>query len=84
MKSTLHRNQATTVCGLMVKHLQQQQLLWQLLGNIFRQLTQLEYIGKNREGWQTFITEEPVAPRPIIAPLPEPSTPGGGLRWSPL
>ncbi|RZK55668.1 MAG: hypothetical protein EOO59_10400, partial [Hymenobacter sp.] len=46
------------------EHLQQQQQLWQLLGLIFRQLSQLEYIGKNREGWQTFINENPVANRP--------------------
>jgi hypothetical protein len=65
------------------EHLQQQQHLWQLLGLIFRQLSQLEYIGKNREGWQTFINENPVAHNPIIAPLPEPRT-GGGLRWNPF
>ena len=66
------------------EHLQQQQQLWQLLGLIFRQLSQLEYIGKNREGWQSFINENPVADRPIITLIPEPSTPGGGLRWSPI
>ena len=66
------------------EHLQQQQQLWQLLGLIFRQLSQLEYIGKNREGWQTFINENPVANRPIIATVPEPATRGGGLRWNPF
>jgi hypothetical protein len=66
------------------EHLQQQQQLWQLLGLIFRQLSQLEYIGKNREGWQTFINENPVAHRPIIATVPEPTTSGGGLRWNPF
>jgi hypothetical protein len=67
------------------EHLQQQQQLWQLLGVIFRQLSQLEYIGKNREGWQTFINENPVFHRgPIITPVPESPTTGGGLRWSPI
>lgn len=66
------------------EHLQQQQQLWQMLGVIFRQLSQLEYIGKNREGWQSFINENPVAPRTVFAPVPEPTTPGGGLRWSPI
>jgi len=66
------------------EHLQQQQQLWQLLGRIFRQLSQLEYIGKNREGWQSFINENPVADRPTITLVPEPTTPGGGLRWSPI
>jgi len=67
------------------EHLQQQQQLWQLLGLVFRQLSQLEYIGKNREGWQTFINENPVFHRgPIITPVPEPPTTGGGLRWSPI
>jgi hypothetical protein len=66
------------------EHLQQQRHLWQMLGLIFRQLSQLEYIGKNREGWQSFINENPVADRPIITLVPEPTTPGGGLRWSPI
>ena len=44
------------------EHLEQQLVLWQLVANIFRQLTQLEYIGKNKEGWKTFINENPVAP----------------------
>jgi hypothetical protein len=66
------------------EHLQQQQQLWQLLGAIFRQLSQLEYIGKNREGWQTFINENPVANHPVIAPVPEPRANGGGLRWNPF
>lgn len=66
------------------EHLTQQQQLWQLLGLIFRQLSQLEYIGKNREGWQTFINENPVAHRPIIATVPEATTTGGGLRWNPF
>jgi hypothetical protein len=65
------------------EHLQQQQRLWQLLGNVFRQLSQLEYIGKNREGWQSFINENPVAPHPVIAIVPE-SRPGAGLRWNPF
>ena len=44
------------------EHLAQQYGLWQLVATIFRQLTQLEYIGKNKEGWQSFINENPVAP----------------------
>ena len=66
------------------EHLQQQQQLWQLLALIFRQLSQLEYIGKNREGWQTFINENPVADRPTITTLPEPQAAGGNLRWNPF
>lgn len=66
------------------EHLQQQQQLWQLLGLIFRQLSQLEYIGKNREGWQSFINENPVARHTVLTPVPEVTTPGGGLRWSPI
>jgi hypothetical protein len=54
-----------------------------LLGNVFRQLSQLEYIGKNREGWQSFINENPVSPHPVIAIVPE-SRPGTGLRWNPF
>ena len=69
-------------------HLRQQQQLWQLLGTIFRQLSQLEYIGKNKEGWQTFINENPVAPQASTGPAaPAPETeaqPGGGLRWKPF
>ncbi|HET9505132.1 MAG TPA: hypothetical protein VFO93_16430 [Hymenobacter sp.] len=65
------------------EHLQQQQQLWQLLGLIFRQLSQLEYIGKNREGWQTFINESPVASHPISTPQPETRS-SGGLRWNPF
>ncbi len=65
------------------EHLQQQQQLWQLLGLIFRQLSQLEYIGKNREGWQTFINESPVASHPISTPQPETRN-SGGLRWNPF
>lgn len=58
------------------EHLEQQLALWQLVANVFRQLTQLEYIGKNKEGWKTFINENPVAP----AAAPEkPIT-----RWNPF
>jgi hypothetical protein len=58
------------------EHLEQQYALWQLVANVFRQLTQLEYIGKNKEGWNTFINENPVAP----AAAPEkPIT-----RWNPF
>jgi hypothetical protein len=65
------------------EHLRQQQQLWQLLGNVFRQLSQLEYIGKNREGWQSFINENPVAPHPVISIVPETRS-GSGLRWNPF
>ena len=68
---------------LLHEHLRQQQQLWQLLGAIFRQLSQLEYIGKNREGWQTFINENPVAATPTPAPIPE-SRPAGIARWNPF
>ncbi|MCB2377388.1 hypothetical protein LGH70_07340 [Hymenobacter sp. BT635] len=58
------------------EHLEQQVALWQLVATVFRQLTQLEYIGKNKEGWKTFINENPVAP----AAAPEkPIT-----RWNPF
>lgn len=66
------------------EHLRQQQYLWQLLGTIFRQLSQLEYIGKNKEGWQTFINENPVAmATPASGPEPE-SRPNGSIRWNPF
>ena len=56
--------------------LAQQYGLWQLVYAIFRQLSQLEFIGKNKEGWKSFINENPVAndvapDRPII-------------RWNPF
>ncbi|WP_157807272.1 hypothetical protein [Hymenobacter chitinivorans] len=56
--------------------LQQHYALWQLVATIFRQLSQLEYIGKNKEGWKTFINENPVA----ASTAPEkPAT-----RWNPF
>ncbi|RPD44685.1 hypothetical protein DNI29_21385 [Hymenobacter sediminis] len=58
------------------EHLAQHLSLWQLLATIFRQLTQLEYIGKNKEGWKTFINENPVAP--AVAPEKPVS------RWNPF
>jgi len=58
------------------EHLEQQYALWQMIASVFRQLTQLEYIGKNKEGWQTFINENPVAP--AAAPN-KPIT-----RWNPF
>ncbi|WP_223648582.1 hypothetical protein [Hymenobacter psoromatis] len=61
------------------EHLRQQQQLWYLLGVIFRQLSQLEYIGKNREGWQPFIVENPLATTPAPAPRPN-----GAARWNPF
>lgn len=67
-------------------HLRQQHYLWHLLGVIFRQLSQLEYIGKNKEGWQSFINENPVAAAPSEAPAPElrgPAPTGGG-KWNPF
>ena len=58
------------------EHLEQQYGLLQLIANVFRQLTQLEYIGKNKEGWKTFINENPVEPT---------STPDKtATRWNPF
>lgn len=68
---------------LLHEHMQQQQQLWYLLGVIFRQLSQLEYIGKNREGWQPFIVESPVANAPAPMPAPE-QRPAGIARWNPF
>lgn len=68
---------------LVHEHLRQQQYLWHLLGVIFRQLSQLEYIGKNKEGWQTFINENPVSNTPAPLPAPEP-TANGSVRWNPF
>ena len=62
------------------EHLRQQQQLWQLIGAIFRQLSQLEYIGKNKEGWQSFINENPIATSPARV-VPTPDTPA---RWNPF
>jgi hypothetical protein len=74
--------------GLVHEHLSQQQYLWQLIGGIFRQLSQLEYIGKNKEGWQTFINENPVATAaPAMetsAPTPAPAPASGPPRWNSL
>jgi hypothetical protein len=69
---------------LVHEHLRHQQYLWQLIGAIFRQLSQLEYIGKNKEGWQTFINENPVA-NSASALAPEPETrPSSPVRWNPF
>ncbi|HLK97413.1 MAG TPA: hypothetical protein VK364_06565 [Hymenobacter sp.] len=57
-------------------HLEQQYAMWQLIANVFRQLTHLEYIGKNKEGWKTFINENPVA----LDSAPEKPV----TRWSPF
>jgi hypothetical protein len=65
------------------EHLRQQQQLWQLLGVVFRQLSQLEYIGKNKEGWQSFINENPVAAIPVGAPVAE-TRPSGPAHWNPF
>ena len=71
------------------EHLRQQQQLWQLIGTIFRQLSQLEYIGKNKEGWQSFINENPVATAPGAftmpgkAPAAEPVV-SSPIRWNPF
>ena len=56
--------------------LEQQYAMWQLIANVFRQLTHLEYIGKNKEGWKTFINENPVQPDSL------PDKPA--TRWSPF
>ena len=69
---------------LVHEHLRHQQYLWQLIGTIFRQLSQLEYIGKNKEGWQTFINENPVAQSaPVVTSSPEAKA-NGALRWNPF
>ena len=65
------------------EHLRQQQYLWSLVGAIFRQLSQLEYIGKNKEGWQTFINENPVA-RAAAAGVPVPETRANNTTWTPF
>ncbi|MDJ0364697.1 hypothetical protein QMK33_05990 [Hymenobacter sp. H14-R3] len=81
---------------LVHEHLRQQQQLWQLLGLVFRQLSQLEYIGKNREGWQPFIIENPVARSPAVGYVPtqpqlqtQPESetnpaPARSTRWNPF
>ena len=70
--------------GQLHEHLRQQQQLWQMLGNIFRQLSQLEYIGKNKEGWQTFINETPVAASPVETPVSSPAARPTIGRWNPF
>ena len=65
------------------EHLRQQHHLWQLLGTIFRQLSQLEYIGKNKEGWQSFINENPVSASPAVTAVVDARS-GGGVRWNPF
>ena len=66
------------------EHLRQQQYLWSLVGAIFRQLSQLDYIGKNKEGWQTFINENPVVmANPAGTPEPE-TRPSGPVVWNPF
>ena len=80
---------------LLHDHLRQQQQLWQVVGVVFRQLSQLEYIGKNREGWRTFINENPVAtatapaartqaPAPTPVPEEPEARPTGIARWNPF
>ena len=69
------------------EHLRQQQQLWQLISAIFRQLSQLEYIGKNKEGWQSFINENPVAASPARVAIPDvapASAPSAPTRWNPF
>ena len=54
------------------------------MGSIFRQLSQLEYIGKNKEGWQTFINENPVASSaPVVVSSTEAKA-NGPVRWNPF
>ena len=69
---------------LVHEHLRQQQYLWQLIGAIFRQLSQLEYIGKNKEGWQTFINENPVAASAPAEVSTLESRASGPTRWNPF
>ncbi len=53
--------------------------LWQTIHKIFQQLSELEYIGKTKEGWKTFINENPV--RAEEAPTEKPQV---VVRWSPI
>ena len=62
------------------EHLRQQQQLWQLLGTIFRHLSHLEYIGKNKEGWQSFINENPIAATPATDSVLDARS-SSGIRW---
>ncbi|GAA4026444.1 hypothetical protein GCM10022409_08020 [Hymenobacter glaciei] len=71
------------------EHLRQQQQLWQLIGTIFRQLSQLEYIGKNKEGWQSFINENPIENSPGKVSIPSKTLVGDAKageapRWNPF
>lgn len=69
---------------LVHEHLRQQHYLWQLIGAIFRQLSQLEYIGKNKEGWQTFINENPVVSSAPTAVTTSENRRNGPVRWNPF
>ena len=69
---------------LVHEHLRHQQYLWQLIGTIFRQLSQLEYIGKNKEGWQTFINENPVATSVPASASATKATDNDPARWNPF
>ena len=69
---------------LVHEHLRHQQYLWQLIGTIFRQLSQLEYIGKNKEGWQTFINENPVAQSVPTSTSAAKATDNDPARWNPF
>ncbi|UYZ62602.1 hypothetical protein [Hymenobacter weizhouensis] len=57
--------------------LHQQLELWQLVAAIFRQLTQLEFIGKNKEGWKPYINENPLADAPA-------QEKPAATRWNPF
>lgn len=46
------------------EYLQQQEALWKLLGTIFQQLSQLEYIGKTRDKWSSLRTATQASARP--------------------
>ncbi|MET4075072.1 hypothetical protein ABIB44_002324 [Hymenobacter sp. UYCo722] len=66
------------------EHLRQQQYLWSLVGGIFRQLSQLEYIGKNKEGWQTFINENPIAKATAGGAIGSEGRSNGATAWTPF
>ena len=66
------------------EHLRQQQYLWSLIGAIFRQLSQLEYIGKNKEGWQTFINENPVNGAAPARSFASEARVGNNVPWTPF
>ena len=66
------------------EHLRQQQYFWSLVGGVFRQLSQLEYIGKDKEGWQTFINENPIAKANAGGAIGSEGRTNGATSWTPF